>query len=104
MSLLKFFQKIRSTSSSQTSVEADPESQPGELTAELDKLSETGCDDLIRRDLESDNESDDDDGCDKSVPGSPLAKKPLKQHVKTWLPSVMCQLPTGTNYRHRALV
>ena len=55
-------------------MEADPESQPGDLTAELNKLSETASDDL-GSDMEPDNESDDDDGCDKSVPGPLPAKK-----------------------------
>ena len=69
MSLLKLFQKARSTSAatSESAVEADLQSQYGELSDEL-----TDSDDL-GRDIEPNNESDD-DGCNESVPGPPPMK------------------------------
>ena len=71
MSLLKLFEKARSTSAatSQTAVEADSQSHSGELSAELDKFTDSD-------DLASDQNltmelmmmTADDDNCDESVP------------------------------------
>lgn len=71
MSLLKLFEKAISTSAatSQAAVEADSQSHSGELSAELDKFTDSND---LGSELEPDNRSDDND-CDKGVP--PLTKK-----------------------------